>query len=120
MGSFAIWHWAIMLLIVLPLPILTILLSSQEKTLTRSSFAVRWAILFAVAVGLMLLSALIAFFMIGVLIVNVLFIIAIVHRLNDAGLNRWIALLTGLPPLNLLLAIALLFIPSREAVTQAA
>lgn len=106
MGTFSIWHWLIVLLVLL-IPV--VLVGYARAKLPRLGFTLRF-------VGAALVSVVAGAFAEDV---PAAAIVAIVPgllmyrwtalRLNDVGWNRWLALLWFLWPVGLILSLALCF-----------
>ena len=116
MGAFSIWHWIIVLGVLLT-PLLPIFLASADKRLTRGEYAIRT--LCAVGVGILLNligSASVILALPALVITIILYVLTVswtVHRLQDVGASRWVALLFILPFIGFIVWIALMFVPTK-------
>jgi len=117
MGTFAIWHWFIVLAILL-MPLLPIFLASADERLTRTEYLARS--LGVIVAGFVLngIATLAPFLFLLSLPLTILsyflFLLWTVHRLQDVGGSRWVAFLFILPFVGIFVWIALIFIPTEE------
>lgn len=133
MGSFSIWHW-IILLVVLSSPVLPIFFANETKILARKSYAIRM-------IPLIIIGALMSEVMVYVeptlaavlvllvsLVMSVLGILWSVHRNQDIGVSKWWCLLLMIPFVNIVFILVLLFtrgqssaeagIPSNDSISS--
>jgi len=112
-GTFSIFHWLIVLLVILGIGILPIALASKSKTLARGPYALRTIPATVVMVLIAAASAELDYVVLVNLVIWVLLLLWSVHRLQDIGWSRWWCLLSFLPFLGLLFWLALLFVPGK-------
>ena len=125
MGTFSIWHWLIVIAVVMLVGLVPILAASSKKTLARKAYALRTIS----AYGAMLLigflagategeaaSSLLASG-VGLLMNLTLAILALVwsvHRVQDIGWAKWWCLLLFVPLVGLIFWLVLLFKPGSH------
>ena len=121
MGTFSIWHWLIVLM-VLVMPSIPIAVANKDKRLARLPYFYRILALIVVGVMFKVLSersddpgAIIIVMLVGVWIALwVLQFVWSVHRAQDIGWSKWWTLLFVVPGINLLYVLAILFWPGRK------
>lgn len=109
MGSFSIWHW-IIVAVVLAVPLALIASVESEARLTRRPFAVRLLGLMGVTIVLGMLVTILpqeigvvfGLLMIPVLLISIWSIRWSAARFQDMGLSKWLALLYWVPFANFL------------------
>lgn len=121
MGTFSIWHWLIVLVGFVIVPVTTITLAKKEKSLARLPYLYR--IIGLLAAGLVIRfvgeqtdnpGAAIPMVFVA-LCVWILQYLWMVHRTQDIGWSKWWVLLTTIPLVNLVYGLVILFVPGRRA-----
>ena len=136
MGTFSIFHW-LFIFVLFALPVVPILLASKSKRLARGSFILRtigvvvFFYVFQLVGGIVgfgfvnmdalagtvagvIILAIVA--IVTALLVNVFFTLWVVHRLQDCGWNKWLALALLLPVVNILFIIIIMFPASKDEI----
>lgn len=128
MGTFSIWHWLIVLLVLLfiGLPIIAIKTEKSDRTISRTVY-LYWIIgwiaynVILSSVGEVATLPEQAFFVVaglhiaGMLVYQTWFYRLMVKRLRDAGQGKSLAYVAIVPIANMLIPIFLLFAPPRSA-----
>jgi uncharacterized membrane protein YhaH (DUF805 family) len=125
MGTFSIWHWLIVLLVIL-MPVIAVATERSGKKLPRRKFALwiaAWVAVFllshipAGAIGIIAVP--VALVLLLAWCVAVFFFYrAIVQRLRDAGHGKALGFVAIVPMLGLLVIAYLLFKPAAESPGQ--
>ncbi len=122
MGSFSLWHWIIVLLIIfVPL----ILIDRARTPLARKKYTLQVLTVLGILLLLNLIVALLGhppIFMMAVSLMGAIygFILWrwVARRCLDIGRSKWWALLLYVPFVNILTIIALFFVASRPSPAQ--
>jgi hypothetical protein len=120
MGSFSIWHWLIVILIIAS-PAIVVATERSDKRSSRGKFAIALVIMFAVLslrdIFYLFLdidpSSVSGIFTLASIITAIWFYRVIVQRVRDAGFSKKIAYLSCIPIINLAFFLYLLFPGSK-------
>jgi len=123
MEHFSMWLWLIVLFICL-LPIVSIKLASDDKTMNRGAFGIRTILMVLIGIivavipgdaNIVISLAITA----AALVYDFFMTVWAVHRLNEIGWSRWWAYLIWFPLLNLAMLLILCFKKSKQAALTA-
>lgn len=124
MGSFSLWHWIILLLIIfVPL----ILIDRARTPLARKPFTLRVLTVLGILLVLDFIAPFLGrptIYMVALSLMGAIygFILWrwVARRCLDIGRSKWWTLLLYIPMINILMIIALFFVPSRLGPDQKA
>lgn len=121
MGTFSIWHWLIVLVYFVVVPVTAIVLAKKDKTLARLPYLYRLIAIFVVGMaGKFVGEQTVNLGVFVVLVCVFLFMWLLqylwaVHRTQDIGWSKWWVLLTIIPLVNVVYIFVILFVPRRKA-----